>query len=473
MGTNKYAMEKAANRGFYHYTLENILTNRDYTNKHTKNISTIGPACDSVETLVQMIDRGMNVARLNFSHGDHESHHQTVLNLRAAFKQRRDKPVAIMLDTKGPEIRTGKKIKGGSDSITYVKDSDVFITTDYETEQDPTTLACSYEHLTTSVQVGSKILVADGKLVFCVKEIKENGVVASATNGATIGSRKNMNLPGCEIKLPTLTEKDKEDITEFTLKNGVTFIALSFARRAQDIKDCRALLGHAGSHVQIISKIENQEGLHNYDEILKESDAIMVARGDLGMEIPAQKVFVAQKWMIKKARKVGKPVITATQMLESMVKSPLPTRAEASDVANAVLDGSDCVMLSGETAGGLFPLQSLEIMGKICDEAEYAMNSAKDFNDLQRHIANLPEEEREQLLPKTNRYQEAIAMAAVQLSFQINSKVIIVITKTGRMAKLLSKYRPNAYIVAISLIDASIKSLTIYFGVHCLRVPSF
>merc|ERR1712032_1730187 len=436
MGTNKYAMEKAANRGFYHYTLENILTNRDYTNKHTKNISTIGPACDSVETLVQMIDRGMNVARLNFSHGDHESHHQTVLNLRAAFKQRRDKPVAIMLDTKGPEIRTGKKIKGGSDSITYVKDSDVFITTDYETEQDPTTLACSYEHLTTSVQVGSKILVADGKLVFCVKEVKE-------------------------------------DITEFTLKNGVTFIALSFARRAQDIKDCRALLGHAGSHVQIISKIENQEGLHNYDEILKESDAIMVARGDLGMEIPAQKVFVAQKWMIKKARKVGKPVITATQMLESMVKSPLPTRAEASDVANAVLDGSDCVMLSGETAGGLFPLQSLEIMGKICDEAEYAMNSAKDFNDLQRHIANLPEEEREQLLPKTNRYQEAIAMAAVQLSFQINSKVIIVITKTGRMAKLLSKYRPNAYIVAISLIDASIKSLTIYFGVHCLRVPSF
>ena len=199
----------------------------------------------------------------------------------------------------------------------------------------------------------------------------------------------------------------------------------------------------------------------------------MVARGDLGMEIPAQKVFVAQKWMIKKARKVGKPVITATQMLESMVKSPLPTRAEASDVANAVLDGSDCVMLSGETAGGLFPLQSLEIMGKICDEAEYAMNSAKDFNDLQRHIASLPESEREDLLPRKNRYQEAIAMAAVQLSFQINSKVIIVITKSGRMAKLLSKYRPNAYIVAISLIDASIKSLTIYFGVHCLRVPSF
>lgn len=196
-----------------------------------------------------MIDRGMNVARLNFSHGDHETHGKTVQNLKAAFKKRRDKPVAILLDTKGPEIRTGKIIKGGEGSITFIKDSEVFITTDYDTEQSPTVLACSYKALPESVKVGNRILVADGKLVFKVKELKEGGVVAIALNGATIGSRKNMNLPGCEVKLPTLTEKDKDDIQKFVLKNGVTFIALSFARRAQDIKDCRALLGHAGSHV--------------------------------------------------------------------------------------------------------------------------------------------------------------------------------------------------------------------------------
>lgn len=282
-----------------------------------------------------------------------------------------------------------------------------------------------------------------------------------------------MNLPGCVVKLPTLTEKDKFDITEFALKYPVNYIALSFARSAQDIRDCRSLLGHKGSSIKIIAKIENQEGLHNYDEILSEADGIMVARGDLGMEIPAQKVFIAQKWMIKKARIQGKPIITATQMLESMIGSPLPTRAEASDVANAVLDGSDSVMLSGETAGGQFPLESLEIMSKICDEAEYASNSAQTFSELQRYMAELPYEERDKLIPVEHRNQEALAMAAVQLSFQIATPVIIVITKCGLMARLLSKYRPDSYIVTVSLDDAAIKGLCIYFGVHCLRVPSF
>lgn len=300
-----------------------------------------------------MIDLGMNCARLNFSHGDHKTHGKTVENLKEAFRQRRNTPCAILLDTKGPEIRTG--FFDGVKKIELKKGQDLEMCTDYAFKGNSDKIACSYPDLCSSVEVGGQILCADGSLVLTVKEIKETSVICTVMNTCSIGERKNMNLPGCEIKLPTITEKDEDDIIDFALKKGVDFVALSFARKASDIEECRDLLGPKGSRIKIIAKIENQEGLANYDDILRVTDGIMIARGDLGMEIPPQKVFVAQKWMTKKANAAGKAVITATQMLESMCQNPRPTRAEASDVANSVLDGTDCVMLSGETAGGDHP----------------------------------------------------------------------------------------------------------------------
>lgn len=228
--------------------------------------------------------------------------------------------------------------------------------TDYDFKGDNTCIACSYKSLPTTVKVGSTIFVADGSLTCTVKSIGDDHVIVKCENGCKIGERKNMNLPGAVVDLPTLTEKDEDDLVDFGLEHDVDFIAASFVRKASDIEYIRDVLGPKGANIKIIAKIENQEGLHNYDEILKATDGIMVARGDLGMEIPPEKVFIAQKWMIERANLAAKPVVTATQMLESMIKAPRPTRAEASDVANAVLDGSDCVMLSGECANGDYPI---------------------------------------------------------------------------------------------------------------------
>lgn len=282
-------------------------------------------------------------------------------------------------------------------------------------------------------------------------------------NDAEIGEKKNMNLPGCEVKLPTITEKDRIDIVEFGVKNGVDMIALSFARTAKDIEDCRDLLGPKGAHIKIIAKIENQEGMHNYSEILDSADGIMVARGDLGMEIPPQKVFIAQKWMIQQARKVGKPVIVATQMLESMIKNPRPTRAEAGDVANAILEGADAVMLSGETANGSYPLHAVNTMVNVCKEAEACIDFKKEFNQMMYNEY------------ATTKYQEqdAMSLSAVQLSMKLKCTAIICFTETGLIPRLLSKYRPNCHIVAVSIDDKVMRGLTLSYGVISLKVPSF
>ena len=315
-----------------------------------------------------MIDLGMNVGRLNFSHENHETHLETVNNLREACQIRNNMSVEIMLDTKGPEIRTG--LLEGGNPVNLVAGEELELTTDYTFLGNKNKIACSYDKLGESVKIGTQILAADGNLVLTVKEIKENSVITTIKNDWTLGQKKNMNLPGCQVHLPTITEKDKVDIVDFALRHGMDYVALSFVRKAADIEECTKLLGPIGTGISIISKIENQEGLLNYDEILKASDSIMVARGDLGMEIPQQKVFLAQKWMIKKANAAKKEVIVATQMLESMITNPRPTRAEASDVANAVLDGANAVMLSGETAGGQYPLEAVDVMNKICIEAE-------------------------------------------------------------------------------------------------------
>jgi pyruvate kinase len=298
--------------------------------------------------------------------------------------------------------------------VSFVAGQDLVITTDYTFEGDATKIACSYKTLPTSVKVGSTILIADGSVVAQVKEILADGVLVTVLNSATIGEKKNMNLPGVVVDLPTITDKDTDDLVNFGLRYGVDMIAASFVRKASDITTIREVLGPAGRAIKIIAKIENQEGLHNYDDIVKAADGIMVARGDLGMEIPIEKVFMAQKMMIRKANLLGKPVITATQMLESMISNPRPTRAECSDVANAVLDGSDAVMLSGETANGSHPIEAVHFMARTCVEAESITNYSQLFAAL-----------RESTLTElgTMSIPEAIASSAVKTQIDMGAKV--------------------------------------------------
>merc|ERR1719284_694829 len=350
----------------------------DSFNRKCKIICTMGPACWDPPMLTKLIEAGMNIARLNFSHGDHEMHGQTVAKIREAAKAKPEKPVAIMLDTKGPEIRTGFFREDVGKSIELKQGQDLKLVTDYSFKGDSTCIALTYQKLPESVKPGNTILMADGSLSLKVKECGKDFVMTEVMNNCALGERKNCNLPGVKVDMPVLQDKDKQDLVNFGIPQGVDFVAASFVQSAEDVKQIRQTLGLRGRMIKIISKIENEEGLKNYDAIVKESDGIMVARGDLGMEIPPEKVFLAQKMMISWCNLKGKPVVTATQMLESMTGLPRPTRAEASDVANAVLDGTDCVMLSGETAAGQFPLNAVTIMRRICEEAE----SAVDYGSL-------------------------------------------------------------------------------------------
>lgn len=422
--------------------LENIMRSIEGITHKTKIVCTIGPSCWSEEKLGELIDAGMNIARLNFSHGDHSSHGETLCRLRAASASRPQKNVAVMLDTKGPEIRTG--FLKSKDTITIKKGSTIELTTDYDFIGDETKLAVSYPELPQSVSVGGPILIADGSLVLKCTQVCENSIFAVAENTATIGERKNMNLPGAKILLPTLTSRDEDDLVNFGLVQGVDFIAASFVRTGADIEKIRSVLGPRGRAMKIIAKIESQEGLENYDEILAHTDGIMVARGDLGMEIPPEKVFLAQKMMIRKANIAGKPVITATQMLESMIKNPRPTRAECTDVANAVLDGTDCVMLSGETANGEYPVDAVQMMSKICVQAEGAIQ----YDELYQALRNSVLETSGAMST-----QEAIASSAVKTAIDICAKMIVVLTETGTTARLISKYRPSQPILVLTALS--------------------
>jgi pyruvate kinase len=381
----------------------------------------------------------MNVARLNFSHGDHEGHAATLQRLRQALSTRRGKHVAVMLDTKGPEIRTGFLEDGKP--INLEKGQDLEIVTDYSMKGNSSFIACSYKSLPTSVEVGSSILVADGSLVLRVKEVRTDSVVCEVLNKCKLGERKNMNLPGAIVDLPTLTDKDVDDIVNFGIVHGVDFIAASFVRKASDIDYIREVLDSdpAGAGIKIIAKIENQEGIRNYDEILEKTDSIMVARGDMGMEIPPEKVFLAQKYMIRRANILGKPVVTATQMLESMITNPRPTRAECSDVANAVLDGTDCVMLSGETANGDYPEAAVKIMARICCEAESSLNN----DALYQAVRNTVMIEQGHMDGA-----ESVASSAVKTAIDTNATLIVVLTESGNTARLIAKYRPAVPVIA-------------------------
>lgn len=415
-------------------TVRSIMTATDVQARKTKIVCTLGPACWDVDMLEQLIDAGLSVARFNFSHGDHAGHQAALDRLRqaAANKQRH---VAVMLDTKGPEIRSGF-FADGAKKIDLIKGETLVLTSDYSFKGSNKKLACSYASLAKSVSPGQEILVADGSLVLTVLSIDDAAgeVTCRIENSCSIGERKNMNLPGVVVDLPTLTDKDIDDIVNWGVPNDIDFIAASFVRKASDVHRIREILGEKGKGIKIISKIENQEGMENYDEILEATDAIMVARGDLGMEIPPEKVFLAQKWMIRRANVAGKPVVTATQMLESMINNPRPTRAECSDVANAVLDGTDCVMLSGETANGQYPVAAVSIMAQTCVEAELA----QDSNMLYQAVRNSALAQYGVLSTS-----ESIASSAVKTSIDIMAKGIIVLSETGTTATQVAKFRPG------------------------------
>ncbi|MFS0561057.1 pyruvate kinase [Terribacillus sp. 179-K 1B1 HS] len=419
--------------------------------RKTKIVCTIGPASESVETLVQLIEAGMNVARLNFSHGDFEEHGARIKNIREASK-RTGKTVAILLDTKGPEIRTGI-LQDGEANIE--KGDEIFVSMN-EMEGSKERFSVTYPGLINDVHVGSKFLLDDGLIELEVLDIDKanNEIKTKALNSGLLKNKKGVNVPGVSVNLPGITDKDASDI-EFGIGQGIDFIAASFVRRPSDVLEIRELLEkHEAGHIQIIPKIENQEGFDNLDAILQVSDGLMVARGDLGVEIPAEDVPLAQKEMIKRCNIAGKPVITATQMLDSMQRNPRPTRAEASDVANAIFDGTDAIMLSGETAAGNYPVEAVRTMNNIARKAETALD----------HKAILEERSKASDMTITDAISQSVGHTAINLSVS----AIVTATSSGYTAKMISKYRPKAPIVAVTFDEATNRRLSLVWGVQAI-----
>ncbi|KKI57613.1 pyruvate kinase [Staphylococcus pasteuri] len=416
--------------------------------RKTKIVCTIGPASESEEMIEKLINAGMNVARLNFSHGSHEEHKGRIDTIRKVAK-RLNKTVAILLDTKGPEIRT-HNMKDGV--IELEKGKEVIVSMS-EVEGTPEKFSVTYDNLINDVQVGSYILLDDGLVELQVKDIDHNNgeVKCDILNTGELKNKKGVNLPGVKVNLPGITDKDADDI-RFGIKEDVDFIAASFVRRPSDVLDIREILEQEKANITIFPKIENQEGIDNIEEILEVSDGLMVARGDMGVEIPPEKVPMVQKDLIRKCNKLGKPVITATQMLDSMQRNPRATRAEASDVANAIYDGTDAVMLSGETAAGLYPEEAVKTMRNIVVSAEAAQDYKKLLSDRTK-------------LVETS-LVNAIGISVAHTALNLNVKAIVAATESGSTARTISKYRPHSDIIAVTPSEKTARQCAIVWGVY-------
>merc|ERR1719249_633898 len=442
-----------------------------YSKAHRMRLSgivcTIGPVSRSPEILLELIENGMNVARMNFSHGSHEYHGGTIANCREAAKMYKEKHgvdpcLAIALDTKGPEIRTGL-LEGddGRKELELKAGASIKITTDddYKEKCTADVLWLDYKNISKVIAPGKRIFIDDGLISVVCKEIADDHFIGTVENDGNLGSRKGCNLPGTDTDLPAVSEKDKSDLL-FGVEQGVDMIFASFIRDAAGVAEVKAVLGDKGKNIWVIPKIENQQGVKNLDEIIASCEGLMVARGDMGIEIPTEKVFIAQKAMIAKCNRAGKPIICATQMLESMVKKPRPPRAEASDVANAILDGADCVMLSGETAKGDYPATCVKTMAKISKEAEACMWNERFFEDLLRAEGN-------------HGYDSTVttAITTVLASYKCRASAIVVLTTSGKTAHIISKYRPLCPILAVTRFDQVARQMQLYRGLIPLYYP--
>ena len=414
--------------------------------RKTKIICTLGPAVDSTEKLRALIAGGMDAARFNFSHGSHDSHKAQLDRLKEV-RAELGRPVAAILDTRGPEIR----IKGFAGGPVRLDSGDGFTLTTREVQGDETCVSVTYPQLHAELSVGQEILIDDGLVAVRVEQIDGQDIRCRVENGGVLSNNKSINIPGAHIRLPALTPGDEKDI-RFGVEQGFDYIAASFVRRADDVRAVRRVLDECGGEeVRIIAKIENQEGVDNFDAILNEADGIMVARGDLGVEIPAARVPALQKQMIRKGMQAGKPVITATQMLDSMIRNPRPTRAEVSDVANAVYDGTSCVMLSGETASGAYPLEALATMARVAAETENAIHYWKRF--------------RKRQFPAMSSLDDAITHSACLTAMDLQAKAIVTPTHTGHTARMVARFRPECPVAALCPNEGVRRRLAICWGI--------
>ena len=425
--------------------------------KKTKIVCTMGPNTDNRESMKELALNGMDVARFNFSHGDHAEHRHR-LEILESVREELGIPIASLLDTKGPEIRTGK-LKDGK-KVT-LKEGDLYTLTTEEIVGDETRGYINYAGLAEDVKPGDRILIDDGLIELHVREVNGTDIVCRIENGGELGEKKGVNVPGVRVKLPALTDKDKEDI-RFGVDAGFDFVAASFVRNADAIREIRAILDEKGSAMQIIAKIENEEGIENIDSIIEASDGIMVARGDMGVEIPAEKVPHIQKMIIRKCNLACKVVITATQMLDSMIRNPRPTRAEVSDVANAVYEGTDAVMLSGETAMGSYPIEAVRMMSQIAEESEKYL----DYMFYQRRKVSA-----ENLRNISN----TVCYSSVATASDLEAPVIVAPSVSGFTTRMLSKWRPKALIAGLSPSMTAVRQMQLYWGVkpfHAKRAES-
>ena len=394
----------------------------------TKIICTMGPATDNIEVLRAMARAGMNVARFNFSHGSHEEHKQRMDRVKAV-REEYNLPIALLLDTKGPEIRTGDM----QDGKIFLKKGEQIRLTPRTCLGTPSKISITYPDLYQDVQAGTSILIDDGLIELRVEQTQEQDILCRVLNDGAVSNHKGINVPDVHLSIPYLSDKDKSDI-QFGIEQGVDFIAASFVRTADDVQQLRMLLDeNGGAHINIIAKIENQQGVENIDGIVSLADGVMIARGDMGVEIPAEDVPPIQKMLIKKVASAGKQVITATQMLDSMMKNPRPTRAEVTDVANAIYDGTGAIMLSGETAAGLYPVEAVTMMARIAERTENDIDYRKRFF-VRTRKAN-PD------------ITDAICHATCTTAYDLNARDIVTVTKSGRSARMVARYRPSCGII--------------------------